>query len=104
MKYFSKLFVTFTFSEKEREESRADYIARVITAIKERALKCHSDIVEISGELFSNDIKCFQKELKMEPISKDKAKDHKYFVTFVISANKLTANSSTELPADSSAE
>lgn len=96
MQYFSKLFVTFTFAEKEREESRADYIAKAITEIKEKALKCNSDIVEISGELFSNDIKYFQKGLKMEPISKHKAKDNKYFVTFIISANKLTADSSAK--------
>lgn len=96
MNYLSKLYVTFSFAGKERDESRSDFIVSAISDIREKALAHHSDIVEISGELFSNDIKCFKRELRIEPISKERISGNKYSATFVISVAKLLDDSSAK--------
>lgn len=97
MKFLSKLYLTFNFSERDRYESRSSYSAEIIEEAK-RYLVCHpADILEISGEMCKSDIKTFRKLLKTDPLSiKQTERHHKYSVTFVISTAKLLNGDSDE--------
>lgn len=82
------MYHNFSFAKKYRDESRCDYIIRVIKEAKEKVAKHHPDVVKISGEMFSNDIKYFKKILNVEPKSKEPINDSKkYAVTFEIPAS-----------------
>lgn len=90
MKFLSKVYLTFSFAHKFRDETRSDYIERVIAEAKEKVSFHHADILEITGSMFNSDIKVFKKILDTVPISsKPTTEPHKYAVTFIVPAEKL---------------
>lgn len=96
MEYLAKLFLKFSFSYKHRDETRSEFIERIIEEAKEHVSYYHADILEISGAMFKSDIKNFKTLLDTEPLSSEPTEEHhKYWVTFVIPTKKLLETSNS---------
>ncbi len=91
MKSFVTLTYHFAFSERPRSETRSDYIITVLENIKEKAEEHQVDIIQISAEMFKNDVKNFEKILDVTPSSVRYLDFNKLSVTFKIPADKLRA-------------
>lgn len=97
MKNFCKLYISVNFFERDRYESRSYYCERILEEARKSALYHHANTVAISGEMFKTDIKHFTKILETEPSSNEPTEEsHRYYVTFVITADKLLNEDSAE--------